>query len=550
MKPNKTALQYSLALGLLGLLLLVAKGFHFENNDDVGMFCMVKGLLQFEPTPHLFFQSSYLGYLYQWLYANLPAIEWYFVVYYFFMLAGLVHISYCILSAAENFKSTSLLLLLCFLTSSDVLLGGLQFTKVSIWLGFAAAMGVQFYIRGNRHWLHLIIAFVFLIFGMLYRDSFAVVSFGIFSVGSLLLLYKNKGIYLRWFAVFGTAAGLILSIFWLNRSAKNNHLPDFAEHNTRRALVNDFGILKKLDANPELKQKYIQQYPELELMRHWIYPKEFAKNQELTKALHEIRNLPEPQGRLVDSIKGTTLRFVSGWQNKLTVLLLLALLIVSYLQKKKIPLQIWATGIVLVLFVYVTGYMYKTVPPRVGNALLTAALFYCLPFSGVHIAKNFIRKTLRYTSIATAAFLIFLGYTVHIESAKKSDRALSYLRTFQTETPIFLTYQDMHGGFYLEDLLPAHLNQLKPGNFFTIGWCMNHPAYLATLKMHCGGDGVLKILADGKMLFTDNPYNSTLANKLLIYEKTRKDKEVQITLFKQDSSHFLKLKTIKLRTRN
>ena len=149
----------SLALGLLGLLLLVVKGFHFENNDDVGMFCMVKGLLQFEATPHLFFQSSYLGYLYQWLYANLPAIEWYFVVYYFFILAGLVYVSYCILVGAKNIQSCFTILLLCFLASAEVLLGGLQFTKAAIWLGLAAAIGIQYYLQGNRHWHHLILHF-------------------------------------------------------------------------------------------------------------------------------------------------------------------------------------------------------------------------------------------------------------------------------------------------------------------------------------------------------------------------------------------------------
>ncbi|MSQ79180.1 MAG: hypothetical protein EXR21_05845 [Flavobacteriaceae bacterium] len=542
MKPKKIALFNSLALGLLGLLLLVVKGFHFENNDDVGMFCMVKGLLQFEATPHLFFQSSYLGYLYQWLYANLPAIEWYFVVYYFFMLAGLVYISYCILVGAKNIQSCFTILLLCFLASAEVLLGGLQFTKAAIWLGLAAAIGIQYYLQGNRHWHHLIFAFLFMLFGMLYRDSFAVISFGIFSVGSLLWLYKNKGIYKRWFAVFGAAGALIISVFWLNGNATNKHIPGFAEQNTRRARVNDFGILKKLDAYPELKEKYTLQFPELELIRYWIYPKEFAKNQALTKALEEIYNLPEPQGRLLDSIKGTTLRFVSGWQNKLTLFVLLALLLISYLLKKKIPLEVWFTGTVLILFLYATGYMYKTVPPRVGNALLTAALFYCLAFIGLGIGQSLIQKLLRYTSLAAGAFLVLLGYLVNIDSAKKSDWTYGCLRdvVYDSGKPVFLTYQDIHNGIYLEALWPERFNDLKLGSFYTIGWCMTHPAYLASLKMQFGGDDILKMLANGKMLLTDNPYNRELAKKLLA---CMRKPDLRIIPVDQNGKAFLKLET-------
>jgi hypothetical protein len=257
---------------ILFLLLFLIAGFYYEENDDVVISFLIRGIY----TGEVVNISEFFPYLYGWstvlvwLYQALPAMPWHGILMYLCLLLSTILVFKFLIYSLQCFKDFSLYIVSAFLTAffvfiwADHLLN-LSFARVSILLTSSALLlFIPIYEQNKRNKPYYYLAVYCVLFiGFCIRPSTAL--FGLLIVAPCFFFIKNKQdkFWKRFIPV--CVSFLIIAVFFIYI----NHSQTLIEKDIRQKDVFlagflDFGIYQ---FDPQSKADILT----LNAIKNWFF---------------------------------------------------------------------------------------------------------------------------------------------------------------------------------------------------------------------------------------------------------------------------------------
>ncbi|MCR5421677.1 MAG: hypothetical protein K6E98_11770 [Lachnospiraceae bacterium] len=262
----KKPVWFSIILNAVVLFaaLFVYKPF-FEENDDAFLAMIAEGAYGVKET-HLIYSNILIGYLYKGLYTVLPKVRWHSVLQFVFLFMAFTTLTFVIRLIFDKKKGMarvgSLLSMVFVLGSFHELYVSVQYSKTAVFVCAVGYLLILYSLRcgsddgedtkGEVNKYLYIFGYIFLIYGMLLRDSsfllatLLLIPLGMYEFFEIVMTGRKEGMYfkklLRFICSFALVCGCYLLSYGINNTSynKNAGWKDFREYNNTRMELLDY----------------------------------------------------------------------------------------------------------------------------------------------------------------------------------------------------------------------------------------------------------------------------------------------------------------------
>lgn len=548
---NLNSLRFALLINCIILITYLLFGYiKYEVSDDFLMQLLVSGGYTGSPTSGIVFMNILVGYLLSFLYAQLPAINWFFWMHIIVIFMSCTYISYILLELKNTFFTKTLIFIfLCFFTPDLYLL--IQFTKTATIALLASCITFIYYLyKGEKR--HFIIATLFCLMGLLIRRQCIKIILPFFVLMIITYILMNlKSINKELiFKIFLIGVIIICNMFILNFANtiyKNNHLDygQYTEYNSLRSRVLDYPYYEYTDNIEKWESIGLSENDYLNLV-HWNFiDTEFYNKEKLQNVYEVLSNLRDENTMGVKEIVKQLIN--QKYYRYISVLGCGLIFLLGVIKSERYLLfssvAIFGTVIVLFLYSYIGRLVYRVE----YSTFLSLGIFLVFLFFILR-SKNTVNKI---QLISLWCLLILFRIPLYIGDGNDSFRNLFYSKinviskyrsvfdennshkelikefTDHPNNLYFLGFQTMIQTYYL-NYSPFENDFNFQNTIFISGIETNHPEWKKALSSW-------NISNPAKGLLNDNVYLVENIDQENIYSflKEHYSQNIEMTLYKE-----------------